>query len=101
MQCTIPLELSPERAIANGIPSNQAKWMLPMISVGTLIGRFLAALTTFCPMLNVIYLTSNLIFLAGMLAVISSFVLTNDFIAQCAFAIGWGAFTCAMIISPD
>lgn len=52
-------------------------------------------------MLNVIYLTSILIFLAGMLAVISSFVLTNDFIAQCAFAIGWGAFTCAMIISPD
>lgn len=79
-----------ERSIANGIPINQAKWLLPMISVGTLMGRFVAALTTFCPMVNLIYITSFLVFMAGLFSVVSSFVLTGDFAFQGAYAVGWG-----------
>lgn len=86
--------VSSERSISHGIETKQAEWLLPMISVGSLIGRLVAALTSFCPSIKVIYLSSFILFIAGLLSVVAAFVLTRNFIFQAAYAVGWGALTC-------
>lgn len=79
-----------ERAKEGGIPKNRARLLLPVISVGTLIGRFVAALTIFCKKINFIFLTAFCVFFCGVITIVSSFVLERNFFFQGAYVMSFG-----------
>lgn len=62
-----------------------------MISVGTLVGRFVAASTIFCPKLNIIIISIFFMFLSGVITIVSSFVLNTNIFFQGTYAVLFGA----------
>lgn len=86
----IQLHSCVERSVEAGIDKDLTKWLVSILSVGSMLGRFLAGFVSFFPRIDPSKLVAITTMMGAVISFVAAFWLVDNAAVQVTYAVTWG-----------
>lgn len=81
-----------ERSLAAGIPVDITRWLVSILSIGNLAGRFMAGFVSFFPRIDPSTLVGCTTIVGACITMVTAFWLVDVASVQIGYGVTWGFF---------